>query len=83
MVEVPKDRLLPPSSWYLWKTGKKMILFSCPRCGHIMPITEKVSSIGLITKPIQCAKKCGFDKFIRLMEWNQAEYVDAEEPEDS
>lgn len=76
MVEVPKDRLLPPGSWYLWKTGKKMILLSCPGCGHIMPIRQRVTSIGLIAKPIQCDKLCGFKKFIRLQEWDPAEFAD-------
>jgi hypothetical protein len=78
MVEVPKDRLLPPCSWYLWKTGKKMILLSCPGCGHIMPITERVTSIGLITRPVECYKRCGFQKFIRLLDWDPIEY--AEDP---
>lgn len=56
-----------------------MILFSCPACGHIMPLANKVTPIGLIVTPIECPKKCGFKKFIRLMEWNQAAFADEEE----
>ena len=69
MVECPKNPELPPGTWNLWKTGKKGILFACPKCGDVGLLGHEIAADGKVTL-VQCPKLgCGFHDTVKLLEW--------------
>lgn len=70
MHEANRDRTLLNGTWNLWTTGKRKILFACPRCGFIRLLDDDVSPGGQVPAPVQCpGLKCGFHDTIRLLDW--------------
>lgn len=71
MLEYPRDPNLPPGTWNLWTTGKRRVLFSCPKCGDTGLLDHAVASDGSVTPSVQCTKPgCGFHENIRLSGWD-------------
>lgn len=70
MVNCPKDPTLGRGTWNLWTTGKKKILFSCPKCGEVGLLNHEVADDGKVTPSVQCMKLgCGFHDMITLDGW--------------
>lgn len=71
MLEYPKDPNLPPGTWNLWTTGKRRVLFSCPKCGQTGLLNHEIADDGTVTPSVQCPKTgCGFHEMIRLSGWS-------------
>lgn len=68
-----EDKMLLPGTWYLWKTGKRRILFACPLCGTITMIDEdevSVSAGGMVAESIRCTNiSCYFTDKVLLEGW--------------
>jgi len=78
MWECSEDRTLPRGTWYLWRTGKTRVLFSCPLCGQIMFFGPddgvKIAPDGSVTPAIRCpAQECVFEYGVRLVGWKLEE----------
>lgn len=79
MLECSKDTMLQPGTWNLWTTGKRRILFSCPKCGQVALLDHEISGDGTVTPSVECAKPgCSFHDDIRLVGW-ATEQKDADE----
>ncbi len=75
MLEFREDTALTPGSWYLWKTGKKKVLLSCPACGGISLISARdVSHEGELSRNFWCrVKGCFTTDEGRLVGWRKQE----------
>jgi predicted RNA-binding Zn-ribbon protein involved in translation (DUF1610 family) len=76
MVECPRNQELPPGTWNLWKTGKRGILFSCPKCGDVGLLDHAIADDGEVTTLVQCPKLgCGFHDRIKLLDWGPQDFT--------
>lgn len=71
MLELREDTALTPGSWYLWKTGRRKVLLSCPACGGISMISvREVSPGGELARNFWCrVKGCFVNDQVRLVGW--------------
>lgn len=70
MVNCPKDPTLAPGTWNLWTTGKRRILFACPKCGEVALLEHAITGDGNVIRDVQCIKLgCGFRDHIKLEGW--------------
>lgn len=79
MLECPKDPTLQPGTWNLWTTGKRKVLFSCPRCNLVALLAHEIAPDGSVSPSVQCPKEGCFHDTIRLMGWVEEISEDKEE----
>lgn len=70
MLECLKDPTLQSGSWNLWTTGKRKVLFACPKCSHVALLNQKIADDGRVIQKVKCAKQgCKFHDHLRLLGW--------------
>jgi hypothetical protein len=70
MFESHKDVQLEPGSWSLWRTGRKILIFSCPTCRKPKIIRQDVLADGRVVGRVRCIERgCKFDDDLRLAGW--------------
>lgn len=70
MLESLKDQTLQPGTWNLWTTGKRQVLFGCPKCGQVTLLNHGISDDGTVTSRVRCGKLgCVFHDYVRLVGW--------------
>lgn len=70
MVDCQKDPNLAPGTWNLWTTGKRRILFCCPKCNQTGLLNHEIADDGTVTPSVQCPETgCGFHEMIKLVGW--------------
>ena len=68
------DIQLEPGSWSLWKFGKRVLLFSCPKCRKVKIIRQDVLSDGNLVGNVTCIEpNCPFDERVLLVGWPKME----------
>lgn len=74
MFESHRDVQLEPGSWSLWKTGRKVLIFSCPKCRKPKIIRQDVLSDGRLIGKVKCIEPlCPFDDEVTLLGWSRTE----------
>lgn len=70
MVRCPKDPALMRGTWNLWTTGKKRVLFACPKCSEVGLLDHDIADDGKVSPSVQCTKLgCGFHDDVILEGW--------------